>query len=79
MTSVVGMATRIVGAAKIAASDPPVPRPLRWVVLLGLLPVPGPFDEIVLLLVAVPLALFYREPLAQAWAQAATRDCPASE
>jgi hypothetical protein len=29
--------------------------------------VPGPFDEIVLLIAAVPLVLFYREPLADAW------------
>ena len=39
--------------------------------LLGLLPIPGPFDEAVLLIVAVPLVLFYREPLADAWKRAA--------
>ena len=36
----------------------------------GLLPIPGPVDEAVLLLVAVPLALLYREPLADAWRRA---------
>jgi hypothetical protein len=34
---------------------------------LGLAPIPGPFDEALLLIVAVPLALFYRGPLADAW------------
>jgi hypothetical protein len=58
---------RTVRAVRIAAADERIPRPLRWVAALGLLPIPGPFDEIVLLLVAVPLGLFYRRPLADAW------------
>jgi hypothetical protein len=37
----------------------------------GLLPIPGPIDEIALLLAAVPLAVFYRRPLADAWRDAA--------
>jgi hypothetical protein len=61
---------RTVRAVRIAATDKRIPRPLRWVAALGLLPIPGPFDEIVLVLVAVPLALFYRRPLAEAWRQA---------
>jgi hypothetical protein len=36
-----------------------------------LLPWPGPVDEIVLVLAAVPLATLYREPLADAWRRAA--------
>ena len=39
---------------------------------LGLLPVPGPFDEAVLLLVAAVLWLFYRDQLREAWRQART-------
>ena len=54
-------------AVRFAATDKRIPRPLRWLVALGLLPVPGPFDEIVLLVAAVPLAVFYREPLVDAW------------
>ena len=63
-------ARRVFRAVRFAATDSRIPRPLRWLAALGLLPVPGPFDEIVLLVVAVPLALFYREPLADAWRRA---------
>jgi hypothetical protein len=38
-----------------------------------LLPVPGPFDEVVLLVVGGVLWLFYRDQLASAWRQAADR------
>ena len=64
-------AKRVLRAVRFAATDSRIPRPLRWLAALGLLPVPGPFDEIVLLVVAVPLALFYREPLTDAWRRAA--------
>jgi hypothetical protein len=36
------------------------------------MPVPGPFDELVLLLVAAVLWLFYRNRLAEAWKRAGT-------
>jgi len=61
---------RTVRAVRIAATDKRIPRPLRWLAALGLAPVPGPFDEALLLIVSVPLALFYREPLSDAWRQA---------
>jgi hypothetical protein len=61
---------RTVRAVRIAATDERIPRPLRWLAALGLLPIPGPFDEAVLILVAVPLAAFYRRPLIEAWRQA---------
>jgi hypothetical protein len=57
----------VIRAVRYAATDRHIPRPLRWVAAFGLLPIPGPFDEIVLLIVAVPLGLFYRGPLADAW------------
>jgi hypothetical protein len=62
---------RVIGTARYAATDKRIPAPLRWFAALGLLPIPGPVDEIVLLIVAVPLGLFYREPLADAWRRSA--------
>ena len=47
-----------------------IPRPIRWLAALGLLPVPGPFDEAVLLLVALILFVFYRQELRRAWREA---------
>jgi hypothetical protein len=58
---------RTLRAVRIAAADERIPRPLRWLAALGLVPIPGPFDEAVLVLVAVPLLLFYRRPLREAW------------
>jgi hypothetical protein len=62
---------RLIRAVRYAAADGRIPKPLRWLAALGLLPAPGPFDEIVLLIAAVPLGLFYREPLADAWRRSA--------
>ena len=53
--------------------DGRIPRPLRRAGGLGLLPVPGPFDEIALLVVAAALWLGYREQLREAWQKAAAR------
>jgi hypothetical protein len=55
------------GTTKIVLSDPTIPRPLRWGGAFGLLPIPGPIDEIVLLLIAAILAVFYREQFRRAW------------
>ena len=61
---------RTLRAVGIAATDSRIPRPLRWLAALGLAPIPGPIDEVVLLTVAAPLALFYRTPLVEAWRRA---------
>jgi hypothetical protein len=62
---------RIFRAVRIAATDTRIPRPLRWLAAFGVLPIPGPVDEAILLIVAVPLALLYRGPLRDAWRAAA--------
>jgi hypothetical protein len=62
---------RTIRAVRLAATDKRIPRPLRWLAALGLAPIPGPLDEALLLIVAIPLVLFYREPLADAWTRAA--------
>lgn len=66
-SAMLALVRRIIRAARYAATDTRIPKPLRWFAALGLLPVPGPFDEIVLVIAAVPLALFYREPMKDAW------------
>jgi hypothetical protein len=64
---------RLVRAVRILAGDGRIPRPLRWLAAVGLLPVPGPFDEAVLVLVGALLFAFYRESLGDAWRQAGGR------
>ena len=54
-------------AAKLVARDDRIPRPLKWLAALGLLPVPGPFDEAVLVVVAAFLFVFRRDVLREAW------------
>jgi hypothetical protein len=61
---------RLARAVKLVIRDPKIPRVLRYGGGLGLLPVPGPFDEAVLVLVGGLLWLFYRDRLRSAWQQA---------
>jgi hypothetical protein len=56
---------------RIVARDGRVPRSLRILAGIGLLPIPGPFDEVVLVLVAPVFFAFYRTSIREAWAQAA--------
>jgi hypothetical protein len=63
-------AARSVRAVRIVIGHGSIPRPIRWLAAAALLPIPGPFDEVVLMLVAVILAVFYRGQLRGAWAQA---------
>jgi hypothetical protein len=58
---------RLVASVSILARDGRIPKPLRGALAIGLLPIPGPFDEAILLLVAVPLLVFYRERMREAW------------
>jgi hypothetical protein len=65
------MLRRAARAVKLLATDGRIPRPLRGAAAFGLLPLPGPLDEAVLLVVAAVLWLFYREHLSEAWRRAA--------
>ena len=58
-------------AVRLLARDGRLPRWLRVLAAVGLAPVPGPFDEIVLLVVAAILWLRHRERLRAAWREAA--------
>ena len=64
-------ARRVVLAVKILARDGRIPKPLRGLVAFGVLPIPGPVDEVVLLIVGPILWIFYRDRFRQAWSQAA--------
>jgi hypothetical protein len=70
LRSALAFLKRTIRAVRIAANDKRIPQPFRWLAALGLAPIPGPFDEALLLIAAVPLALFYRGPLAEAWNRA---------
>jgi hypothetical protein len=60
-------------AARLLITDGRIPRPLRGLVIIGALPIPGPVDEAVLLLAAGLLYALYRRPMREAWALAAAR------
>jgi hypothetical protein len=64
-------ARRVIQAVKILARDGRIPKPLRGLVAFGVLPIPGPVDEVVLLLVGPILWAFYRDRFREAWSQAA--------
>jgi hypothetical protein len=59
---------RLLRAVRLLARDGRIPRPLRAIAVFGLLPLPGPLDEVALLLVGAVLWLFYRRILRDAWA-----------
>lgn len=65
---------RLLATVRIVLTNPRIPRPLRFGGAVALLPVPGPFDEAVLLVVAVLLWTFYRHELKDAWTRTAPHD-----
>lgn len=60
---------RVLRSVRLVLKDEKIPRPIRWFGAVGLLPIPGPIDELVLMLVAIILIIFYRRPLFDAWAK----------
>jgi hypothetical protein len=71
-----GFLARTIRATTLLARDARVPKPLRWITAIGVLPLPGPVDEAVLLLVAPIFMLFYRQPMRDAWQQARMATLP---
>jgi hypothetical protein len=69
-------------AIRLLAREERIPRPLRALVVLGVLPIPGPFDEAVLLVAAGVLFAFYRpvlrDALNAARGETQSSDAPAS-
>jgi hypothetical protein len=61
---------RTLGAMKLLAGDSRIPKPVRAVAAVGLLPIPGPFDEALLFLIAPVFLIFFRTPMREAWAKA---------
>ena len=70
MRGIGAFVARTIRAMKLLARDSRVPKPLRWTAGIGLLPIPGPVDEAVLLLIAPVFLIFYREPMRDAWRKA---------
>jgi hypothetical protein len=64
------LVARTLRATKLLVRDSRIPKPLRWLGAIGLLPIPGPFDEAVLLLIAPIFLIFYRESMREAWSSA---------
>jgi hypothetical protein len=62
---------RAARAVRLLARDGGLPRWLRGLAVLGLAPIPGPFDEVILLVVAAILWVGYRDRLRRAWRDAA--------
>ena len=54
-------------ASAILLRDKRVPRPIRWAGGIALLPIPGPVDEALLLLLAPILLVFFRPHMREAW------------
>jgi hypothetical protein len=61
---------RILRATRLVVLDGHIPRWLRALAAVGVAPIPGPFDEAVLLLVGAILWIGYRERLHAAWREA---------
>ena len=58
---------RLIRTVRLLARDGRIPRPLRGLVAFGLLPLPGPLDELALLVAGALLWIFHRRALRDAW------------
>lgn len=62
---------RTVRSVRLLLRDNRLPRWLRALAAVGVAPLPGPFDEAILLVVAAILWIGYRDRLRDAWRDAA--------
>lgn len=53
--------------ARALLKHPSIPRPVRWLLILALIPIPGPIDEIAAVLVLLILVAFHRQLLVKTW------------
>jgi hypothetical protein len=60
--------TRSIRATKLIVRDGRIPKPLRWLTGIALIPIPG--LKAVLIVVVPLLFAFYRKPMRDAWQQA---------
>jgi hypothetical protein len=67
MRRVVAFGAHVIRAARLVLSDRRIPRPLKGLLIVGALPIPGPLDEAVLLVASGVLFAFYRKPMREAW------------
>jgi hypothetical protein len=70
-TSFMRFIRRTLGAMKLLARDQRIPKPVRAVAAIGLLPIPGPVDEALLILIAPVFLIFFRKPMREAWTNSA--------
>ena len=69
---------RLLRLLKSLAKDPRIPRPVRWLIVAGLAPVPGPFDEIVLALALLLLAVIRPGIVKTLWRESASPEAGTS-
>jgi hypothetical protein len=60
---------RLFRALRLVLKDQRIPRPIRWLGGIALLPIPGPVDELVLIML-LPVLVIYRGPMSDAWRRA---------
>jgi hypothetical protein len=65
---------RSIVAGRILTSDKRIPKPIRWVtrgLIVGCMFIPGPFDEIALVLILAGTVILWRTPCREAWINSA--------
>ena len=63
LAAMLAAARRLIRSVKILARDSRIPKPLRGLAAFGVLPIPGPIDEVALLIVGLILWVLYRDTL----------------